>query len=137
MSTSMQPEQQVSGAAVGWTIFAAWMMMLVGAWWVIAGLVALFKGDFYVTTQDYIFKFDPTSWGWIHLIVGLVTLAAGSGLFAGAVWARTVGVILAFITTLVAFAWAPWYPIWAILLIVAAVSVIWALTAHGRDIAEA
>jgi hypothetical protein len=125
-----------SGAAVGWTTFAAFMMIMLGFWGLIAGLVALINDDFYVVTRQYVFRFDATTWGWIHLIIGIVVLLAGFGLFRGAVWARTVGVIMALVTTLVGFAWLPWYPIWAILFIVAAISVIWALTAHGRDVTE-
>jgi hypothetical protein len=125
-----------SGAAVGWTSFAAFMMIMIGFWWVLAGLVGLINDDFYVTVKNYIFKFDTTTWGWIHLIVGVLVLLAGFGLFSGAVWARTVGVLMALLATLVGFAWLPWYPFWAILIVVASVSVIWALTAHGRDITE-
>ena len=132
----MQQEQQPSGWAIGWTMFAAFMMLMMGVWWAIAGLVALIDDTFYVVTKEYIFQFDVTTWGWIHLILGIVILLAGFGLFSGAVWARTVGVILAFIATLVAFAWLPWYPFWAILFIIAGVGVIWALTVHGRDITE-
>ena len=62
---------------------------------------------------------------------------AGVFLFGGAVWARTVGVIVAVLWALIAFAWLPWYPVWAILLIAVSVFVIWALTVHGRDIVEA
>lgn len=127
---------QPSGWAVGWTAFAGITMILLGGWWVIAGLVAIVNDEFYVVTQEWIFKFDVTTWGWIHLIVGVAVLAAGFGLFTGQVWARTVGVIMAVITGLVAFAWLPWYPVWAILMIAASVAVIWALTAHGRDITE-
>jgi len=127
---------QPSGWAVGWTAFAGITMVLLGGWWVIAGLVAIIDDEFYVVTQEWIFKFDVTTWGWIHLIVGVGVLAAGFGLFAGEVWARTVGVITAVIAGLVAFAWLPWYPVWAILMIAASVAVIWALTAHGRDITE-
>lgn len=126
-----------SGAAVGWTAFAALMMILIGFWWVIAGIVGLVNDDFYVTTANYVFKFDTTAWGWIHLIVGILVLLAGFGLFTGAVWARTIGVIMALLAALAGFAWLPWYPFWAILIVVASVSVIWALTAHGRDISEA
>ena len=126
--------QEASGWAVGWTVFAAIMMLFVGFWWFIAGLVAIIDDTFYVVTKEYIFQFDATTWGWIHLILGIVTALAGLGLFTGAVWARTVGVILAFISGLVGFAWLPWYPIWAILIIVASIGVIWALTVHGRDI---
>jgi hypothetical protein len=125
-----------SGAAIGWTMFAALMMILIGSWWIIAGLVALIDDEFYVTTANYIFKFDRTSWGWIHLIVGFLVLLAGGGLFTGAVWARTIGVIMALVAALAGFAWLPWYPLWAILIIVASVAVIWALTAHGRDMDE-
>jgi hypothetical protein len=127
-------QREPSGAAVGSTMFAAVLMMMIGVWWAFAGIVALVNDDFYVATRDYVFKFDATTWGWIHLLLGILVLLAGFALFRGAVWARTIGVIMAVLTTLVGFAWVPWYPVWAILIIAAAISVIWALTAHGRDI---
>ena len=123
-----------SGWAMGLTAFAGLMMLMLGGWWVIAGLVAIVNSDFYVVTQDWIFQFSTTSWGWIHLILGVLVLFAGIGLFSGAVWARTVGVILAGISGLVAFAWLPYYPVWAILFVTLSVFTVWALTAHGRDI---
>ena len=123
-----------SGWAMGLTAFAGLMMLMLGGWWVIAGLVAIVNSDFYVVTQDWIFQFSTTSWGWIHLILGVLVLFAGIGLFSGAVWARTVGVILAVLSGLVAFAWLPWYPVWAILFVTLSVFTVWALTAHGRDI---
>jgi len=129
-------QRSPSGAAVGWTMFAAFMMILIGAWWIIAGLVALVNDNFYVATRNYIFKFNATTWGWILLIIGILVLLAGFGLFSGAVWARTVGVFMGLLAALAGFAWLPWYPFWAILIVVASVAVIWALTAHGRDISE-
>ena len=128
-------QRERSGAAVGWTMFAALSMLLIGAWWIIAGLVGLINNSFYVSTRNYVFKFSPTSWGWIHLITGIIVLLAGVGLFSGAVWARTVGVIMALWAALVGFAWLPWYPIWAIIIVATSFTVMWALTAHGRDIA--
>jgi hypothetical protein len=129
-------QRQRSGAAVGWTLFAAISMLLIGVWWIIAGLVGIIDDNFYVRTANYIFKFSTTSWGWIHLITGIIVLIAGFGLFTGAVWARTVGVIMALWTALIGFAWLPYYPIWAIIIVAVSFTVIWALTAHGRDIAE-
>jgi hypothetical protein len=129
--------QQRSGVAVGFTAFAAWMMILVGTFHVIDGLSAIVKDEFFVPANGYLFKFDATTWGWIHLIVGIIVVLAGFGLFSGAVWARTVGVILAAVSAIASFAYLPWYPIWAIAIIALDVTVIWALTAHGRDIAEA
>jgi hypothetical protein len=112
------------------------MMVVLGGFHAIAGLVAIIDDQFYVATREYIFQFDRSTWGWIHLILGIVVLLAGFSLFSGAVWARTVGVILAVISALAGFAWLPYYPIWGIIFIAIAVAVIWALTAHGRDMEQ-
>ena len=136
-------EREPSGWAVGWTFFAAFMMIMIGVFHAIAGFAAILEDEFLsivpaVGTEAqgdaYFLQFDATTWGWIHLIVGIVVLIAGFGLFSGAVWARTVGVIMAVISAIIGFAWIPWYPVWGIVIIAIAISVIWALTAHGRDV---
>ena len=126
-----------SGWAVGWTAFAGFMMVLLGFWWIIAGLVAVINDSFFVVTQEWIFEFSTTTWGWIHLILGAVILLSGVGLFSGNVLARTVGVLIGVISGLVAFAWLPYFPVWAIIFVAVSVAIIWSLTAHGRDITEA
>ena len=125
---------QRSGAAIGVTIFAATMMIMIGIFQAIQGLIALFNDTFYVVGQKWVFEFDVTAWGWIHLILGIVVAVAGFFLLQGAVWARTIGVILAVISAVFNFAWLPYYPVWSTILIALDVFVIWALTAHGRDI---
>jgi hypothetical protein len=110
------------------------MMILLGAFQAVAGLVGIINDTFYVKGAKYVFQFDRTTWGWINLIIGIVVVLAGFGVFSGAIWARTVGVILAIVSGIGAFAWLPWYPIWGIAIIVVSVAVIWALTAHGRDV---
>lgn len=122
--------------AVGWTAFAGIMMVVQGMWWIIAGLVAIFEDTFFVVTQDWIFKFDVTTWGWIHLLLGLVVLFAGYGLFVAATWARVVGVVVAAIAGVVAFSWMPYYPVWGAVFIAVSIAVIWAITVHGEDIAK-
>lgn len=126
-------EREPSMWAAGWATFAGLMMIMLGVFHAIAGLSEIANSDSYVVTQEYVFKFSSTTWGWIHLILGIVVFFAGFGVFRGAVWARTVGVILAILSAAAAFAWLPYVPFWSILLIFIAVSVIWALTAHGRD----
>lgn len=130
-------QRDVSGAAVGWTWFAAVMMWLMGAGHVIAGLAGIINDEFYVIGREYLFEFDSTVWGWVHLAAGALVFTAGVYLLSGQVWARTIGVILAVVSVLGNFAWLPYYPVWSILLIAAGVFVIWALTVHGRDIVEA
>ena len=138
--------QERSGTAVGFTMFAAFMMTMIGSFHIISGLAGVLEDTFFavvpaVGTEEagdaYFLQFDATTWGWIHLLMGIVVLLAGFSLFKGSVWARTVGVILAVISAIVNFAWLPWYPFWSITMIIVAIFVIWALTVHGRDIAEA
>ena len=129
-STSRAP---TSGWAVGFTVFAAIMMLMVGAWQALTGLVAIFENEFYVPTRNYIFQFDVTAWGWIHLVLGLIVAFAGYGLLSGKTWARIVGITLAALSATVNFLFIPYYPFWAILMIAVDIFVIWALTAHGRE----
>lgn len=123
-----------SGWAIGWTAFAGVMMILMGFWWIIAGLVAIANDSFFVLTENYIFEFNVTTWGWIHLIFGIVVLFAGFGLFQAKTWARIVGVAVAVLAALIGFAWLPFYPVWGLAFIAISVAVIWSLTAHGEDI---
>jgi len=90
--------------------------------------------DAYVVSNDYVFKLSSDAWGWIHLIGGIIVFFAGFAIFRGAVWGRTVGVIIALVSATAAFAWLPFAPISAIAIIAIDIAVIWALTAHGRDV---
>ncbi|MGI9596938.1 MAG: DUF7144 family membrane protein [Acidimicrobiales bacterium] len=121
--------------AMGWSAFAAIALIMLGTFQAISGLVALFEDTFYVVTTEWIFEFDVTTWGWIHLIGGIILLLSGFGIFTGNLAARVVGVIVAVLSAVANFAWLPYYPIWSIIMITLAIGVIWALTAHGRDLA--
>jgi hypothetical protein len=123
-----------SSAAVGLTVFAGTIMVMIGALHAIQGLVALLNDTFYVVGDEYVFSFDVTTWGWTHLLLGILVVFAGVFVFRGAVWARTIGVIVAVLSALVNFAWLPYYPVWGVIIIALDIFVIWALTAHGRDI---
>jgi hypothetical protein len=128
--------RETSGAAVGLIAFAAMLMFMAGGFQIFAGLVAIFTNEFYVTTSRYLFQFDVTTWGWIHLLVGVILLAAAGGLLSGRTWARALGVVLAMLSALANFAFLPYYPIWSLIIITLDVFVIWALVAHGRDMAD-
>ena len=130
-----QPAQEPTGW-VGWIAFAGFMMIMIGVFHVISGIAGIAKDDVFVIgpATEYAFKFDVTAWGWIHLIAGIIVLIAGFGLFSGATWARTVGVIVAGISAIANFAWLPYYPIWAIVILTVDILVIWALIVHGREV---
>lgn len=136
MSQPSIQRHEPSQWAIGFTAFAGFMLVLIGFYHAFIGLAGILEDQFYVVSQDYIFRFDVTTWGWIHLVAGVVVILAGFGVFSGAVWARTIGVIVALLSGLANFLFLPYYPMWSILVIAIDVAVIWALTAHGRDIRE-
>lgn len=123
-----------STAAVGFTVFAGTMMIVIGVLHAIQGIVAIADDTFYVVGQEWVFSLDVTTWGWVHLLLGVVVALAGFFVFQGSVWARAIGVIVASVSAIVNFAWLPYYPVWGIVVIALDIFVIWALTAHGRDI---
>jgi hypothetical protein len=127
-------EREASGWAVSFILFAAIMMIMAGVFQAIAGLVAIFENEFYVATRNYLFQFDATTWGWIHLVVGLIVAFAGWGLLSGRTWARVVGITMALVSAIANFLFIPYYPFWALTVITLDIFVIWALTAHGHDL---
>ena len=124
-----------SGAAIGWSVFAAYMLMMLGIFQALAGIAAIANDDRFVVTEDYVLTLDVTQWGWVHLIIGTIVFLSGLGIFSGNVLARTVGVFVAIGSGISAFVYLPIQPVWSSILIAIVIAVIWALTAHGRDIA--
>lgn len=133
--------REVSPWATGFAIFASVLMIMLGVLHAIMGLVALIDDEFYVTTatgtsgdvQQYTFEFDLTSWGWIHLIAGIVIAFAGFALVSGQVWARGIGIALAALSAIANFMWLPYYPIWSVVAIGLAVGVIWGLARYSPE----
>ena len=120
-----------SGWAVGGVTFAGVMMILIGTFQAIAGLVAIIDDNFYVVGQNYTFDIDTTAWGWIHLLLGILVFLAGIYLFRGATWAAATAIVLAVISAIANFFFIPYYPFWSLLMIAMAIWVIWSLTRPG------
>ena len=125
---SERVESDVSGWAVGGIAFAGTVMVMIGIFQVLEGLVAIFNDEFFVVTRNYTFDLDVTAWGWIHLIIGIVLVATGFGLFARSTWAGVTGIMICVLSAISNFFFIPYYPIWALLLIGLNIWVIWALT---------
>jgi hypothetical protein len=132
----MSDGRDTSGMAVGFTVFAAIMMLMVGVFQALQGLIAIFENEFYVATRNYLFEFDATTWGWIHLVIGLLVAFAGWGLLSGRTWARSVAIALAVLSATANFLFIPYYPFWSLLIITLNIFVIWAVAAHGGELRE-
>ena len=97
--------------------------------------MAIFDESYFVAPHaDLVVSVDYDTWGWTHLVGGLVVLAAGLGLLTGAMWARVLGVGVAMLSALVNIAFLGAYPLWSAIMITLAVLVVYAITAHGAEI---
>jgi hypothetical protein len=124
-------------AWTGWAVFAGLMMIMVGSFQAIEGLVAIFDDGFYhVTEGGLVVNVDYTAWGWTHLLLGALLIVSGAGVLAGNVLARTVAVIVAVLSVVVNLLFIEAYPIWSILIIAVDVLVIYALVVHGRELRD-
>ena len=122
---------------VGWILFAAVMLVLTGSFHVIQGLVALFRDDYYlVGSSGLAVDVSYTAWGWVHILAGIVAVAAGVSLFAGRMWARVLGTVVAGASAIVNVGFLAAYPLWSALVIAIDVLVILALTIHGTEIRD-
>lgn len=129
-------DHPVSGWVVGFSAFAGSLMVLSGIFQAFEGLAAIFSRDFFVATQQYLFHFDVTTWGWIHLIWGIVVTIAGFSVFAGQAWARGLGIFLAIISAIANFFYIPYYPMWSIIIIALDIGVIGALASYSEEAAS-
>jgi hypothetical protein len=129
-TTSSETPYAASGRRVwaeGGSAFAGIMLATLGVFQIFEAIAALANDDVYVKGVNYVFQFDLTTWGWIHLILGIVAVATGLGLMAGQTWSQILGLVIAFLTALSAFSFLPYYPGWAIVILAFDVFVIWAL----------
>jgi len=121
----------------GWITFAGVMMIIGGGLNLFYGIVAAVNDEWVVFTNRANVYLDVSHWGWVHIIVGSIVVLAGIGLFSGNILARIVGVIVAGVSLVANFFFIPVYPFWSLIVITIDVLVIWALTAHGREMREA
>ncbi|WP_374207930.1 hypothetical protein [Streptomyces sp. MUM 203J] len=116
-----------AGWATAGTMFAGVLLMVVGVLGMLQGIVGIAEDDVYGVIGDYVFEFSVTSWGWIHLVLGLVLVGIGWGILRGAVWAKAGGVAIASLAVIGNFIWLPYQPVWGFISIALGILVIWAL----------
>jgi hypothetical protein len=129
----MASTQTVSPWAHGLAVFAGVVMVVGGAFQALEGLAGIVNDKYLVVLPNYLYAFDLTVWGVIHLLVGLALVVIGVSLLRGQTWARVAGIIAAAVSAILNFVWLPIAPLWAIILIAVDMLVIWALTQYLRQ----
>lgn len=118
---------------IGWIYFGGLMMVLLGMLHMTAGFVALFKDEVYLLTTSNVWILDLTTWGWVHVIAGLIVLMAGFAVMSGKMWGRVVGILIGILAAVANFAFIPIYPVWSIIMLTVSILVVFALVAHGDE----
>jgi hypothetical protein len=122
---------------VGWIAFAAAIMLLLGCLHLFQGLVALFRDEVFIASDELVVNIDYTAWGVVHILGGALLLAAAFGVLSGKVWARSLGVLLALGSALANVAFIGAYPFWSLIMVALDIVIILALTVHGSEIKPA
>jgi hypothetical protein len=122
-----------SSVAYGVSIFAGIMLVTLASFQILEGFAAVFEDDVFVRGLNYTYKFDVTTWGWIHVVIGVIGVAVGLGILAGQVWASIAGLAFAVVSALSQFLFMPYYPFWSMLVIFMDIVVIWALATRLGD----
>ncbi|HKX66127.1 MAG TPA: hypothetical protein VJN29_02795 [Intrasporangium sp.] len=128
-STSANTETR-RGWGHGVVLFAGTLMLVLGILEFLRGLTALFENTLFVNTPDYIFALDVTTWGWLHLIWGVVLAAVGGAILAGRLVGRIVGLSIVTIAMVLNFVSLPIYPLWSVVMIALCIFIMWALCAE-------
>ena len=120
----------------GWKSFCGILLMVVGFFNIIDGLVAITRANQVEAqlTQELPLTDNVKTWGWIVLILGVILILAGFGLLAGSTWARVVGILAASINAIAQLAWLPHNNFWSFTMILVDIIVIYGIAVHcGRD----
>lgn len=119
--------------AAGTSMGAAVIMVTVGIIQFFQGIAAVAEDEVFVSGINYVYKFDLTTWGWIHIILGVLVAIVGLALFTGAGWARVSAIVVAAISIVANFLWLPYYPVWSLLIIALDVVIIWAVSTWNPE----
>lgn len=113
--------------ARGIATFGGVVLATVGVFQFIEGLSAVLHDDEFVAPRNYLFDFNLTTWGWVHMVIGVAAAAIGVSIVVGWVWGYSIGVAIAVLSALSSFLFIPYYPIWGVVVLAGDIAVIWAL----------
>lgn len=117
----------------GWAIFAGTMLFIVGSLDALWGLAGILNDEIVFVGGQGVMIADVTTWGWVHLILGSIVASTGLGLFAGANWARMAAIFFVTVNTVAQIVWFPAAPLWAFLMIILNVTIIYQLSARWAE----
>ena len=128
-----------AGSGAGWKLFAGIMIIMVGTFNVIDGLVALTNVNYFKNVgggAELPLTNNIKIWGWVVLILGAILILSGFLIFVGNMFGRIIGVLAASANAIVQLAFLPHYPLWSFTMILVDILVIWGIVVHGGRLME-
>jgi hypothetical protein len=116
----------------GWAAFAGVILFVVGSLNALWGLGGVLNSDVVVVGGHGAILADITTWGWVHLILGVVIALTGAGLLMGKTTARWAAVFFVAVNAILQIVWFPAAPLWAFLMIILDVVILYELTARWQ-----
>lgn len=121
----------------GWIAFAAILLFINGCFTGFWGLAAVLNDEVVTVGGGAgVVIWDVTLWGWATIVLAVLMILTSIGLFTGNSAARWLAIVFATINALVQFAIVTAFPLWAILVIVVDLVIIYHLVGHWRAPAE-
>jgi len=119
-----------SERGIGWLTFSGIMLIAAGFIDVVYGLWALDRAD--ARNNQLLYADKLGGWGWFFLILGIVLVLAGIGVFYRSQGARWTGIIVASVSIVANALWVFVYPVQVFILILLASLVVYGLVVYGE-----
>ncbi|MBF6357617.1 hypothetical protein IU449_24235 [Nocardia higoensis] len=132
-SATSHPVRQ--GVAAGVSIGASILLLTVGLLQLFQGISAVVEDELFIVGPEYIYQFDTTAWGWVHIVLGAILIISAFGLMTGATWGRVAAITLLAVSIVANFLSLPYYPYWSLLIIALDIVVIWAISTWRTETA--
>jgi hypothetical protein len=133
MEASQSSRPSAGGQRSAWIAFAGVVMVILGSLDAFWGLAAILNNEVVVVGGHGALIFDLTTWGWVQLIVGALVGLTGLGLLAGNEVARVLGIFLLAINAILQVVWFTAAPLWAFLMIILDVVIIYQLMVNWTE----
>jgi len=116
----------------GWWVFAGALLLIAGVLNIVYGIAAIGDSKFFTQNAEFIIS-GLNTWGWVHLIVGVLELVAAFSLFAGGEFGRWFGIFVASLNAIGALLAIPAYPFYSLAVFALAIIIVYKL-AEGPEV---
>lgn len=137
MSDLAKRQAIVEGPRAAWaggmTLFAGIMLFLLGILGLLHGFSAVLQDDVFVRAPDYVYAFDLTAWGWVHMLLGVAAMVVGGAVLTLRTWGLIAGMVIAGLSAVTNFLFVPQSTWWAVVMVGLSVALVWAFSEVIRE----